>query len=117
MVYNDGQAFNANEQVVLAPNGKVGRVEQPFVLHAGNGDLSLFPNPAERGEQVQIALPASFDAENATVEVFNALGARVNIQALSKGSLDLQGMTAAGLYTVKLTDQKGNVLYGKLVVR
>ena len=113
----NGNAIDLVETVTVQIDGMVGDLDRPFVLHNAAADLTLFPNPAGRGEQVQIALPDSFDADGATAEVYNALGALVNAQALNKGSKMLQGVTAAGLYTVKVTDQKGNVLYGKLVVR
>ncbi len=113
----NGNVVELEETERFSAAEALGSLNRPVVLHSASGTFALFPNPAERGEQVQIALPDSFDAENATIEVFNALGARVNNQALNKGALEIQGMTAAGLYTVKVTDRQGNVLYGKLVVK
>jgi gingipain K len=107
----------AKEVIKLRVDNVVGNVKSPFTLHVGSDELSLFPNPANRDERVHIALPASARLSGATVEVYNALGALVSSISASGTNVDLDAIHASGVYTVKVTDNKGNVSFGKLVVR
>jgi hypothetical protein len=107
----------AKEVIRLRVDNVVGNVKSPFTLHVGSDELSLFPNPANRDERVHIALPASARLSGATVEVYNALGALVSSISASGTNVDLDAIHASGVYTVKVTDSKGNVSFGKLVVR
>ncbi len=112
----NGNVVELEETERFSAAEALGSLNRPVVLHSTSGTFTLFPNPAERGEQVQVALPDSFDAENATVEVFNALGARVRTELLADDK-SVSGLLAAGVYTLRISDQKGLVLFGKLVVR
>ena len=57
------------------------------------------------------------DLEGARVEVYNALGSLVLDETLTNGEREIAGIRAVGIYTVRLTDRKGNVHFGKLIVR
>ena len=77
--------------------------------------LGLYPNPAERGEAFHVALPEGVSLEKAKVEVYNTLGALVHTESYT-GDV-IRESFAAGLYTVRVVDTKGQAYYGKLVVR
>ena len=77
--------------------------------------LSVYPNPAERGEAFHVTLPEGVSLEEAKVEIFNTLGALVHTE-LYTGDV-IRESFAAGLYTVRVVDTKGHAYYGKLVVR
>ena len=109
----NGNAIDLVETVTIHIDDMIGDFDSPFVLNNATS-LTLFPNPASKGDRIQMATSA--DLNGATVEIFNALGALVRTETLGQGK-ELDGLRAAGIYTVKVTDLKGNVLYGKLVVR
>ena len=83
----------------------------------GEKPLSLYPNPAERGEAFHVALPEGVSLEEARVEVFNVLGALVHTELFTGDGNEIRESFAAGVYTVRVTDTKGAVYFGKLVVR
>ena len=114
---NDGKVVDLDETISIHTDEVVGSARNPFVLHNGTGNLSLFPNPAVKGETVRMELPADTNLNGATIEVYNALGALVRTETLSSESKELSGMQTSGIYTVKVVDTKGNVFYGKLIVR
>ena len=105
-----------DERIAFQVNGMVGEAETPYVLHASSEELSLFPNPVSRNERVHVTLPASIKSADAMVEVYNALGVLVGSFQLN-GNGELEGFHVSGLYTVKVTDRKGNVRFAKLVVK
>ena len=77
--------------------------------------LSVYPNPVERGNMVTIQLPEAF--ESAKVEVFNVLGALV-WSGQYEGTIEMpfHSEMAPGTYTIRATDNQGNVYNGKLIV-
>ena len=79
--------------------------------------LSIYPNPVERGESFRIALPEGVELEDATVEVYNALGALVSKEQVHGNGNTMHSITASGIYTVRMTDIQGHIYYGKLIVR
>ena len=80
-----------------------------------NPELSLYPNPAERGEAFHIELPAQVTLKEAKVEVFNILGEMIHFEPFEGNAI--HNNYAAGTYTVRVTDLNGAVYYGKLIVR
>ena len=110
----NGQELDAEETMVFAVNAFNGSIDEPVVLHAGrNTELVVFPNPVSKGESIRIALPYGF--ENATVELFSALGTRVMAQRLQGN--ELPAINAAGVYTLRVTDNNGNVKTARIVVK
>ena len=77
--------------------------------------LSVYPNPVERGSMVTIQLPNDF--ESTKVEVFNVLGALI-WSGQYEGTIEMpfHSEMAPGTYTIRATDDQGNVYYGKLIV-
>ncbi len=113
-VYNDGETFTANEQVVYTNNMVIGTVTDPFVLHVNVDNLiTFFPNPVERGQEARLDLPNMVRGK-LHVQVFNALGVEVRNEVVSN---TISGIMASGIYTLRVMDEEGNVYYGKLIVR
>jgi len=79
--------------------------------------LGLYPNPADRGEAFHVTLPEGVSLEEAKVEVYNTLGALVHTDLFMGDANEVRGTFAAGVYTVRVIDNKGAVYYGKLIVR
>ena len=86
----------------------------PMVAEATN-HFGLYPNPASRGENIHIAIPEDMRTGDAKIEIFNELGVLVYSRVFT-GS-DISNDFAAGLYTVRIVDTKGNVYFDKLIVR
>jgi hypothetical protein len=77
--------------------------------------ITLYPNPASHGEIIHIAIPEGVSLAEAKVEVYNELGALVHTELFTGEGIS--NTYAAGLYTVRIIDTKGNVYYSKLVVK
>ena len=115
----------AEEQLRYVSNAIVGSVEEPMVLHfRGITDVNeihevvkLFPNPADKEVRVRVELPSYMNRVGASIEVYNALGARVATGTVNGDCVELDGFKVAGLYTVKVTDHQGNTCYSKLIVK
>jgi hypothetical protein len=114
-VYNNGETFDANEQVSYTNNMVVGKVTEPFVLHPSfNDNLVLFPNPVDKGQDVTLSLQSGLNLNNVRIDIYNAYGANIRTEQ-NVNALD--GITTSGIYTVKVTDAQGNTYFGKLIVR
>ena len=112
----NGQELQADETLTFAINAVVGSVDQPFMLHIGtHSAVQVFPNPVNKGDSFNVVLPDGFDRNSASVVVYNALGTRVGAQRLN-GS-ELQAINAPGVYTIKVSDEKGNAAYTKIIVK
>lgn len=112
--------YESNEASVSFNADKViGKVRNPFELkfnsngHMTAGTLQLFPNPVNRGENVNLALPEN----SMTVEVVNVLGSTVKTMRVAQGSNQLSADMAPGIYTIKVTDAQGKMFVDKLVVK
>ena len=113
-IYNEGETFTADEQVVYTNNMVIGTVAEPFVLHISQANaITFFPNPVTCGQEVRLDLPTSVRG-NVHVQVFNALGVEVRNEMVSN---TISGIMASGMYTLRVTDEQGAVYYGKLIVR
>ena len=115
-VYNDGETMDAAETVEMRSDAVVGDLDAPYALHSV-GTMSLFPNPVSAGESVRMEMPANVELAGARVEVYNALGALLVNETLTNGDAEFRAMPVSGVYTVRVTDRKGNVHFGKLIVR
>ena len=115
-VYNEGSTYEAEESVEMRSDEVVGDLTSPLTLHSAS-TVSLFPNPVHSGEQVRVEVPAGVDLQGARVEVYNALGAKLSDETLTEVDAEFTAMRVSGIYTVKVTDRKGTVHYGKLIVR
>lgn len=112
-----GDVYESNEaSVKYQADAIVGSLNTPFELKFNTkksmaGNLKLFPNPVNRGEMVNLTLPA-----DGTVEVINVLGSTMKRVRMAEGS-QLAADMAPGIYTIKVTDAEGNVYVDKLVVK
>lgn len=95
--------------------------EAMVVINVDNADgvddiyantLAVTPNPVAVGENVRVL--GQFN--NAEVEVITATGAVAYRQQFTTGQITLPGISAAGIYLVRLTDSKGEY-HAKLVVK
>ena len=117
MLDQEGNVYESNEaSVSYKANDVIGRVRSPFALNFNSknsfaGALDLFPNPVNRGEMVNLTLPAE-----STVEVINVLGSTMKRVRMAEGS-QLTADMAPGIYTIKVTDAEGKVYVDKLIVK
>ena len=116
-VLDDNGEREVEETIDLRINTVVGEMNKPFVLHANDSELVLFPNPVTKGEVFNLTMPSNVDLKGARVEVYNALGNLVRTETLNGDNTKMAGLLTAGVYTVKVTDRQGNVNFAKLVVR
>jgi hypothetical protein len=112
-----GNVFESDEaSVSFKADAVIGKLRSPFALNFSTknsfaGALNLFPNPVNRGEMVNLTLPAE-----STVEVINVLGSTMKRVRMAEGS-QLAADMAPGIYTIKVTDAEGKVYVDKLVVK
>ncbi len=117
-IYNEGNQFETEEEVVFTDNAIVGKATAPFMLHISTtNSLSCFPNPVNKGEQLTVELNGQVDLNGATLQVYNTVGSLIRTESISQSSKTIEGMQTSGIYTVKVTDAQGNVYFGKVVVR
>ena len=112
-----GNVYESNEaSISFKADAVIGGVRAPFALNFNSknsfaGALNLFPNPVNRGEMVNLTLPAE-----GTVEVINVLGSTMKRVRMAEGS-QLAADMAPGIYTIKVTDAEGNVFVDKLIIK
>lgn len=78
-------------------------------------NIGVYPNPIAHGESFRIAVPEDVNLDAAKVEVYNELGALVHAEVFT-GDV-IPNDFAAGLYTIRIIDTKGNVYHSKFIVR
>ena len=117
MLDESGNVYESNEaSVSFKADAVIGKLRSPYTLNFSSknsfaGALNLFPNPVNRGEMVNLTLPA-----DGTVEVINVLGSTMKRVHMAEGS-QLAADMAPGIYTIKVTDAEGNVYVDKLIVK
>ena len=117
MLDESGNVYESNEaSVSFKADAVIGQLHSPFALNFSSknsfaGALNLFPNPVNRGEMVNMTLPA-----DGTVEVVNVMGSTVKRIRMAEGT-QLAADMAPGIYTIKVTDAEGNVYVDKLIVK
>ena len=105
-----------NETMELSINAVIGDMATPYVLHT-NSNLSLFPNPVNKGEVFTLQMPSGSELNGSRVEVYNALGSMVRMETMTGNEAKMTGLPTSGVYTVKVTDRNGNIHITKLVVK
>lgn len=102
IIYVDNILFSKKEAVGLASVSKE--------------VVGVFPNPAT--ESVNIVLPASIRAENATITIINQLGQEVMKANLNDATtqLSLQGLNA-GLYTYIISNKEEVIQSSRLLIQ
>ena len=117
-ILSDNDEYEAEEEITFTRDAVVGKVTAPFMLHTSSvSTVSLFPNPVDRGQRVNMSLPNNVNLNGARIEVFNALGSMILSETLVSRTQQLEGLQTSGVYTVRVVDQNGNVYYGRLIVR
>ena len=113
----------SDDNAAFSLNAVVGSLREPVVIRfrgvTGLGEwaqaVNVYPNPVGRGQQVRLGLGAETTGK-VQVEIINAMGVVVESRRASL----LQEVTApsvAGIYTLRITAESGDVCYKKLVVR
>ena len=113
----------SDDNAAFSLNAVVGSLREPVVIRfrsvTGIGEwaqaVNVYPNPVGRGQQVRLGLGAETTGK-VQVEIVNAMGVVVE----SRRATSLQEVTApsvAGIYTLRITAESGDVCYKKLVVR
>ena len=107
--------------MVFAENAIVGDLDNPYEIHFttlgivdNSMSIAMFPNPVERGQAFKLNLPQEEDVLD--VKIINALGSVIRHESGALKST-MEGLSVAGVYTVKAYCRSGNTYYGKLVVR
>ena len=115
---NADETYTAEEQVVMQMEGVLGGIESPYAIHASTVDnISLFQNPVAKDEPIHLQISSTLNRNDARVEIYNTLGVLVRSEQLNQVETELSGFDATGIYTAKVTDNKGNTYFSKLVVR
>jgi hypothetical protein len=118
MVYDEGNTYPVEEQVVYLDDMVKGSVKEPFVLHAANNNaLTIAPNPVEKEGGIRIELRKG--ADNATIDLIDVMGRVILNDRFATGETVhyLSTPKVAGVYTIRVTDQLGDSVYEKLIVR
>ena len=112
---NYGTVYELNNRINYSSDAVVGSIAEPYMLTRGTtgigeaemSQVNIYPNPTTTGTEIN--LQATCD----TVEVFNALGAKV-AEYQNVDSID--ALETAGIYVIRITNNS-NVQNCKLVVR
>ena len=116
MVRQGENTYLANERVEYADNLVLGSVKTPFTLSINPiKQLTVYPNPVSVNTAFRMELPSDIDLSDCRLEVYNALG--VMVRAERYNASGIQGLSKAGVYTLKVTDINGNTVIGRLIVQ
>ena len=82
------------------------------------GELILTPNPVRVHETVMLHLDlTAAERDGLTVSVYGSTGALIERFAPDSEPIVIDGLDAAGVYMVRVTDGLGHVYQGKIIVR
>jgi hypothetical protein len=124
-VLTDGwNAGVSDDHVEYVIDGTIGTLTEPAVLHFGilgmndldgKGWMTIYPNPIERNATFSLIIPLDETIEETMI--VNALGEVVDHKTGHIATSMMQGLSATGIYTVKVVCRSGNTCIGKLVVK
>lgn len=120
---NDMEYGDSETTVLFEANSMLGTVDNPFVINFntmgvdefGFIQLALFPNPVKKGDKVRIRLSDELSA-GTEITVVTSLGVECQKTTVKGNTVELKVPETSGIYMVKITDQRGNVYFGKLIV-
>lgn len=117
------ETIGSETSLVFNANSMIGSLEEPLVINftmtmnvnefAKNA--KLFPNPVKALEKVNVGLK-NVDASSMKIEIVNTLGMVVYQKTYHSTAIDITAPRLPGIYIVKITEDNGNVYYGKLIV-
>ena len=114
---------SVESSIAFAPNSMVGTVNDPYRINFNfmNVDgifsekVELFPNPVEPNSKLKVSLN-DVDVNDMEVEIVNTLGVAVHKNTYHAMTADIKAPSIPGIYIVKITEKKGAIYYGKLIV-
>lgn len=117
------ECFETNAAMTYTTNAIVGAVDDPYVFNFRGmtavsefgSNMHIFPNPVERGQVVNLG--ANEVNGELTVEIINALGAVVSVEASTKLPATIEVPKTAGVYMLRITEKGKGTCYRKLVVK
>ncbi len=117
------ETIGSETSLVFNANSMIGSLEEPLVINftmTTNVDefaknAKLFPNPVKAMEKVNVGLK-NVDASSMKIEIVNTLGMVVYQKTYHSTAIDITAPRLPGIYIVKITEDNGNVYYGKLIV-
>ena len=115
------ETFDSAECLIFNSDAMVGDMRDPFVvsfrgttgLNEFNSNITLYPNPANKGDRVRIEMS---DYETAQIEIVNSLGQVVSAETTQMPTY-LQIPEEAGVYTVRVITEGKNIKCQKLIVK
>lgn len=114
--HNNQIISNSKEKVVFVSDAIYGSLRDPYSIHFGNTDMNLtiFPNPIEKGESFKLDIPVN--EQVVKVMVTDAMG---TIVLSETGTLDhtINGFNTPGVYILEVLTHSGNLYHGKLIVK
>ena len=120
-LFNHGQELTStSNHIVFEKNLVAGTLDNPYILYfSSRNEVAiksiLFPNPIERMQSFSISIP-----ENETIEelcITNAIGNLVRHSTGAISATNIQGLSTAGVYIVKVVCSSGNTYFDKLIVK
>lgn len=113
---NDQIISNSLEKISFTNDAIYGSLRDPFNIHFGNVEMNLtiFPNPVEKGEVFCIDLP--INEQVIKLMVTDAMGTIVRTET---GALDktFNGFYTTGIFMLEVITRSGNIYHGKLIVK
>ena len=100
-------------------NTITGTLDQPYPIcfEDRNDDkyALVFPNPIDHNQSFTIKLPENEMASELIIT--NALGTQVRHEMGDMDGLSMEGLSASGIYLIKVYCKSGKVYYDKLIVK
>lgn len=117
------ETIGSETSLVFNANSMIGLIEEPLVISFVSTtsveeftmNARLFPNPVKAMEKVNVGLK-NVDAASMKIEIVNTLGMVVYQKTYHTVAIDITAPRLPGIYIVKITEDNGNVYYGKLIV-
>ena len=122
--HNTGEVYLPENRYTYSTDKAEGTLENPYILNfnmsLGNEELSndlvsLFPNPANKGQNVKLVIPNN--KEHLTVQITNILGSVVRNERMTGEELNISTNLVPGIYTIKVIDSNKQLYIKKLVVK
>ena len=116
------ETIGADNSLVFNANSMIGSVDDPYIINFGvlnvedlAREIKLFPNPVKASEKVHVSLN-DVNTTSMKIEIVNTLGVVAYQHSYNTVNTDITAPRIPGIYIVKITEDNGNVYYGKLIV-
>ena len=116
------ETIGADNSLAFNANSIIGSVEDPYIINFGvlnveelAREIKLFPNPVKVSEKVHVSLN-DVNTTSMKIEIVNTLGVVAYQHSYNTVDTDITAPRIPGIYIVKITEDNGNVYYGKLIV-